>query len=506
MALAGLPEDLAKKIHEAQLRRPERERQKRISNEQVPRASQPMQKAEALVEKRVATCDLLFRALRLMAKTLATAGRELQRTSASTRNDWTLKSASEADLPPFAEAGLGVLEACNSLGSALTCLSTTFSSELLEALHGMRRSIRGECSSSLSELVALEQQEEECAEAVREGTLSKDKLAAELQSAMESSKEVSKGGGFANWLRKDASSRLNDTAQQQREAVEELARRIDRSALACMRRKESSDAFQALLQRVDERAQSQLQASIKQCTSVWDDAMESFERASQLFHGGAAGDSLPTRKMSDLSNLTNTVSCFTEDNLVVEARDGFLDTPSGSGADCLLGGVELSLLEEDAEAEDEEIVFGAHRADRKQEADSAAAETAEPGSAGGSNSPQDSTSRSSGSTPRLEAPTLPAEAAYEVAFGSEVKKLGFEVLWEAEWPSIIMVLPEGQARRAGVCRGDLLEEIGDTCTRGKGRDELMPLLKARPLQLRLNTCRRKAETIDGGGIGKFSQN
>jgi len=98
--------------------------------------------------------------------------------------------------------------------------------------------------------------------------------------------------------------------------------------------------------------------------------------------------------------------------------------------------------------------------------------------------------------PDVEAQTLEASAAAEqamsqveatVEFGEEVGRLGFEVLWDGAWPAVSNVAPEGEAARRGVAVGDLLREVNGTCTLGKSRSELLPLLKQRPLRLKLSS-------------------
>eukprot|EP00416_Gambierdiscus_australes_P033676 CAMPEP_0171114870 /NCGR_PEP_ID=MMETSP0766_2-20121228/86375_1 /TAXON_ID=439317 /ORGANISM="Gambierdiscus australes, Strain CAWD 149" /LENGTH=184 /DNA_ID=CAMNT_0011577183 /DNA_START=1 /DNA_END=555 /DNA_ORIENTATION=+ len=72
-----------------------------------------------------------------------------------------------------------------------------------------------------------------------------------------------------------------------------------------------------------------------------------------------------------------------------------------------------------------------------------------------------------------------------VRFGEDVKRLGFEVLWEDERPKVGNVVADGEALKSGLLTGDVLMEIAGSDTLGKSRDELMPLLKVRPLQLNL---------------------
>ena len=71
----------------------------------------------------------------------------------------------------------------------------------------------------------------------------------------------------------------------------------------------------------------------------------------------------------------------------------------------------------------------------------------------------------------------------ELHFDEHVKKLGFEIVWEAEWPCVGSVVPGGEAERVGLVSGAVLTDMNGVSTLGKSRDELMPLLKVRPLQL-----------------------
>jgi len=72
-----------------------------------------------------------------------------------------------------------------------------------------------------------------------------------------------------------------------------------------------------------------------------------------------------------------------------------------------------------------------------------------------------------------------------VQFDEEVKRLGFEVLWEEERPVVGNVMSDGAAQRSGMSPGDVLTQIGGLDTLGRSRDELMPLLKVRPLELKM---------------------
>eukprot|EP00931_Biecheleriopsis_adriatica_P115516 TRINITY_DN91301_c0_g1_i1.p1 TRINITY_DN91301_c0_g1~~TRINITY_DN91301_c0_g1_i1.p1 ORF type:complete len:473 (+),score=125.01 TRINITY_DN91301_c0_g1_i1:37-1455(+) len=70
-------------------------------------------------------------------------------------------------------------------------------------------------------------------------------------------------------------------------------------------------------------------------------------------------------------------------------------------------------------------------------------------------------------------------------FNEEVKRLEFEVAWK-EQVAVGTVKPGGEAERRGLLPGDALVEIGGVATAGNGRDQLLPLLKGRPLLLKVD--------------------
>lgn len=80
----------------------------------------------------------------------------------------------------------------------------------------------------------------------------------------------------------------------------------------------------------------------------------------------------------------------------------------------------------------------------------------------------------------------------DITFEAKVKKLGFEVLWDEEFPAVGALKPEGAAQRRGVTEGDVLWEIQGTSTQGRTRAELLPLLKERPLRITLRRVRKVA--------------
>eukprot|EP00931_Biecheleriopsis_adriatica_P003953 TRINITY_DN10569_c0_g1_i1.p1 TRINITY_DN10569_c0_g1~~TRINITY_DN10569_c0_g1_i1.p1 ORF type:complete len:707 (+),score=113.34 TRINITY_DN10569_c0_g1_i1:217-2121(+) len=89
-------------------------------------------------------------------------------------------------------------------------------------------------------------------------------------------------------------------------------------------------------------------------------------------------------------------------------------------------------------------------------------------------------------------------------FGEEVQAhLGFKVLWgkdSKDWPAIQRVDLDSAADKCGICPGDMMVAINGVATMGRAREELLPLLRLRPLQLEL--VRRGAGTASNGKLKK----
>jgi len=91
-------------------------------------------------------------------------------------------------------------------------------------------------------------------------------------------------------------------------------------------------------------------------------------------------------------------------------------------------------------------------------------------------------------SPRAEVPEDSSEAesteAFYRTFGLDVEQLGFRIAWNA-LPSVQM-LEEGSAAQAcGLKNEDVILEINGMETEGKERSELLPKLKERPLELKI---------------------
>jgi len=78
-----------------------------------------------------------------------------------------------------------------------------------------------------------------------------------------------------------------------------------------------------------------------------------------------------------------------------------------------------------------------------------------------------------------------AEPHLVALFDENVAVLGFEVRWNEPQPMVGHILPGGAAHQNGVRPGDVLVEINGADTWGQNRENLMPLLKMRPLRIGL---------------------
>merc|ERR1719296_258052 len=89
----------------------------------------------------------------------------------------------------------------------------------------------------------------------------------------------------------------------------------------------------------------------------------------------------------------------------------------------------------------------------------------------------------------VEEPRVEAQArrstTHSCVFDEKVKKLGFEVEWLNGCTAVGSVKPGGNAAQRGLVQGDRILEIAQVSTAGKGRDALLPLLKRRPLTLKV---------------------
>eukprot|EP00929_Paragymnodinium_shiwhaense_P003596 TRINITY_DN104196_c0_g1_i1.p1 TRINITY_DN104196_c0_g1~~TRINITY_DN104196_c0_g1_i1.p1 ORF type:complete len:501 (-),score=112.36 TRINITY_DN104196_c0_g1_i1:59-1561(-) len=86
-------------------------------------------------------------------------------------------------------------------------------------------------------------------------------------------------------------------------------------------------------------------------------------------------------------------------------------------------------------------------------------------------------------------------------FDASAARLEFDVEWIDPEPRVGEVNEGGAAHQRGIMKGDIITEIRGTPTSGRSRADLLPLLKARPLYMKL----RRALPLDEAYVGDLLQ-
>lgn len=80
-------------------------------------------------------------------------------------------------------------------------------------------------------------------------------------------------------------------------------------------------------------------------------------------------------------------------------------------------------------------------------------------------------------------PSKPLIFRFRGYFSESVPRLEFEVEWKGNPPMVGRTKPGGAAEVRGIMTGDLISEVNGVSTADRSRDELLPMLKHRPLLL-----------------------
>lgn len=78
--------------------------------------------------------------------------------------------------------------------------------------------------------------------------------------------------------------------------------------------------------------------------------------------------------------------------------------------------------------------------------------------------------------------TFPIRAVFAPAVG----QLEFQVAWCSSAPIVTNVVPNGASELHGIQSGDCMVQLNDVEVQGQSREELLPILRQRPLTLKLN--------------------
>eukprot|EP00931_Biecheleriopsis_adriatica_P065678 TRINITY_DN40172_c0_g1_i1.p1 TRINITY_DN40172_c0_g1~~TRINITY_DN40172_c0_g1_i1.p1 ORF type:complete len:483 (+),score=141.02 TRINITY_DN40172_c0_g1_i1:72-1520(+) len=482
MAMAGLNEELAKQIRSS---RPVRSRGKAKSHHTEASRHAMDSTGEASVESlllaRLQSCHPLLHALRVAVKQLQEAGHGLQRSTKSINADALYRQQLTDGELPVAIRSRGMIDAIGCIGAALTDAAKHLQDEVMDPLNGMYRSIREECIDRLRQVQQLEHQGTVCSQAVSESLLRKEKAAAELQAILQ---QEEKGG-----KRSKSGLRLEEAAAQQTAIVEDLAAKMDQAAALRVSRQESLASFKELLRQVDSRCASHLPIMTGHFSSAWATSAKEIQRAAEMLKGDPETP----------APVSHAGSTMLAPSVAAAAKAPEPETLSCGGDNSVLYVPPKEVSHELAPPKQEVRERSpSPRQEPKEGVEPADIEFVVPGEEPQANEASARAPVRGVATPDGSKEPPAKQEPLVLHFGEHVKRLGFEVLWELERPSVGNVQPGGEAESAGLISGMVLTEINGTATLGRARDELMPLLKVRPLELVLDTG-RKAPTAAAPG-------
>jgi predicted metalloprotease with PDZ domain len=86
-----------------------------------------------------------------------------------------------------------------------------------------------------------------------------------------------------------------------------------------------------------------------------------------------------------------------------------------------------------------------------------------------------------------EATQAGIEKIHFTTFTNAAKNLECQVQWDQTAPTVVEVVPNGAAERQGVRKGDRILQVNGTETEGLSREQLLPILRQRPLTFKLES-------------------
>lgn len=521
MALAGLPPSLSDKLHEAPPRL--RKFQQKVLQPPEKGAPQPFAPVAAnLGNVRIVACETQLQAIHALIENLSNAGHALQRDIVKIHADSGLQKGVDATEPLISQVSLGFLKTCHKLGGTLVSFTAKLSDEALNSLKEMQRKMEEDIACKCENFENLDQQEMQCYKLVKDCAIRKEEATHELKKVLDEwgqSQECAK-----------SESTIKHAASVQLAVVEELAPLMSHARLALEGKEKSIDVFNELLCQVDTRCISLLQTVIGHCSSIWEGASHSLQTLLKQLNNSASAAAL-TNTIQEQSNgfgrvappvhhlNYNSSSCAPD----VQPNSNKPAISVSAGTDVVVGieadedaGVDLQVrplqefFAEGIEAArfdmattnvKDQSVHNRNIQKPQKEDCKAVDGVVEPSSALSIDCPVVSASlQPDSSIPRqatandIDNPALePANVApgtIVCRFGDDVKRLGFEVLWEDDAPSVGNVVTGGATDLCGIMSGDILVEINGTCTHKKTREVLMPLLTVRPLELKFDSTQR----------------
>ncbi|CAE7647058.1 lsg1 [Symbiodinium sp. CCMP2456] len=495
MALAGLDEELTRKIRSARpkpapsARRGEAYLEGRGSGET--HELRDAAAADALLVARVTSLAPLLHATRVAGKSIQAAAAGLLRSTRSIAADATFQKQLEDKDPPAASGTKAMIDAFQGIGQALADLAANLSNQVLAPLEALSNSLKEECVEERLRLLELDQQDLACSRAVAETLKQKERTSAELQT-------IARQENSRSWFRRPQ-ARLEEMAAMETAVVEELASKMDQQAALKRSKDQCMEQFRRSLKQLDDRCASHLHV-------VADDFSRSLlgatEKIGQVAGAVAGMRDSPKRESDTLKppkTLLATLTTVGEPGSPPARVATGMQQPALQPRD---DRTDSELCELDSQAQAPQIEFAGTPSSRTGHTrESSTGSQVREGIAAKDNLPEFATAAFEASveyaspSPKDTLKALPVEAEHpdsesdshpwslELHFDEHVKKLGFEIVWEAERPCVGSVVPGGEAERAGLVPGAVIMDMNGISTLGKSRDELMPLLKIRPLQL-----------------------
>lgn len=390
-----------------------------------------------------------------------------------------------------------MIDAFHDIGQALADLAANLSNHVLAPLEALSNSLKEECVEERLKLLELDQQDLVCSRAVTETLKQKERTSAELQT-------IARQENSRSWFRRPQ-ARLEEMAAMETAVVEELASKMDQQAALKRSKEQCMEQFRRSLKQLDDRCASHLHVVADDFSRSWLGATEKIGQVAGSV--GATGMRGSPKKESDALKPSKTLMATLA---TTEPGSPSPATAQAQQAQQAQAGAQQSrddrtdseLCELDAQAQAPHIEFAATPSSRTGHTrESSTGSQVREGIAAKDSLPEFATAAFEASvdyaspSPKDTLKALPVEAEHpdsesdsypwslELHFDEHVKKLGFEIVWEAERPCVGSIVPGGEAERAGLVPGAVIMDMNGISTLGKSRDELMPLLKIRPLQL-----------------------
>jgi len=501
MALAGLDEELTRKIRSARPKpAPSARRGEAYLEGRGSGGSHELRdaaSADALLVARVTSLAPLLHATRVAGKSIQAAAAGLLRSTRSIAADTTFQKQLEDKDPPAASGTKAMIDAFHDIGQALADLAANLSNHVLAPLEALSNSLKEECVEERLKLLELDQQDLVCSRAVTETLKQKERTSAELQT-------IARQENSRSWFRRPQ-ARLEEMAAMETAVVEELASKMDQQAALKRSKEQCMEQFRRSLKQLDDRCASHLHVVADDFSRSWLGATEKIGQVAGSV--GATGMRGSPKKESDALKPSKTLMATLA---TTEPGSPSPATAQAQQAQQAQAGAQQSrddrtdseLCELDAQAQAPHIEFAATPSSRTGHTrESSTGSQVREGIAAKDSLPEFATAAFEASvdyaspSPKDTLKALPVEAEHpdsesdsypwslELHFDEHVKKLGFEIVWEAERPCVGSIVPGGEAERAGLVPGAVIMDMNGISTLGKSRDELMPLLKIRPLQL-----------------------